>query len=381
MLAPFKSFAGFTLELPVALTAVDETVVKITTHNRIMAKTEGAENTGVYVFTPDGRLEHFLRIPGQASLVDFVHSPWDHAYFLSTLRDESRYELLIFDESNGSFIGNGYIQDGSDWVKERDVREGPLFRQAIVAGDRLFFSNWTEGEQFKNPLLQETRMTPLEDGFKFEKIGKPFSRQVGSSRLFEGSYSQRWIAKKGEDLLVMDQLQPRVWLYGENGNTKKVNQKSINLQYRNFPYDDDPISQPFKSSNFNKWFFSFTRVQGFYGLDSDSFVVGYNSPNKNHKWYLPDPLLPEPKIYKYSDEGDEKPYLLQLVKLDKNLEQDGKTLTLEGYFLLGSRGSEVLVWKSKALASSDGKPHFEIAVESILSSEFERSWVDRVWDR
>ena len=373
-----------TLEKVLALYGVDETVVKMVSNSKIMARSEEPEHQAVHVFGLDGGLEMTLSVRLREDetfrgFVDFGYSPWDHRYVVSVelINEEEKqryYELQIFDGEDGEFLGNGYVYHDGAWVSRKGVEKGALVDQIVSDRNSLFFNYWGIDPDYDQALLTEVKMRPYLDGFSFEKEGESFSPRVGESLIFKSDFCRRYLVAESDRLLVLDQMQPRIWLFGADPMRRKkdASYKAINLKYRVLPFespDSDLPSFKYKPTqdDFLTWFYSFSRVEGFKRMGGHNYVVAYTAPNESH------PAYRDGKLQKSNNEfgNFDTPALfkLHLTSLFNDLTPTGKTISLEGFHFLGADSEKIYVWRDVAssAAGDDKKRSFTIEVTAISS--------------
>ena len=374
MLVLVISFAlssfGFqvTLSDPVVIPGLDGSIANLSISpggDRILFRSEEPGQAGIKVFKPDGELELHLEVPGQrVSFGAFARYP-AYGVYLATGYADGAINIWVFSDRTGAFLGYGYVNRDDSWQKHP-----AFYQQFIPVGNKLFVSDYTTQSQFTEPLLKEVRMVPHDDGYRFEQVGEAFSRNVQEAKYFEGNFSERWIVPTEHDdgtLCVVDQLQPRVWIFEREAGRgyKRAYHRPLQLEHRVFPLDEYHNQPPEGDHEaLRKWYHQFSMVGGFYRFDKNHSLLGYSAPNLEHPWYSP---TPDEKNSEMS------PFILHLTFMDRKFKTKGFA-RFPGYFLLGvdSRG-KILIWKGEKIVDEEGPfDPYQITIRTIGPDQFQR---------
>ena len=214
-------------------------------------------------------------------------------------------------------------------IVDENRSEAVFFRQILSTSDERLFLNVgdpRDGALKNQPLLTEVGVDKVDaDSFHFTELGNRFSRQLVESRLLGNAYKLRWLAKSpsNDRLYVVDELQPRGWLFEETSRATYERGKSRPFDLVGYvaPYDLVPSRE-----NQMKWYYSFSRVTGFYA-HGDGFIIGYHSPNREHPWYAFDGEASKDESAPF--------FVLYLQVLDDNLQRVGPPGTFPGGFFAG----------------------------------------------
>jgi len=275
-----------------------------------------------------------LREKGQVGSMGFI--PSHEFYVVTVFNDYGKGPILttyLFD-IDGASIGQVYDHNKDP---DKDPTAGELgFSQYLNANNHLYLNIWDReliGAK-EPPLLQEFRLVPHGyDGWAFEPISNKFSYQDLESRFFGNNYFARWIVEKDAgEFLVVDELQPRVWLFRSDDRSiyeEEQTPYSLNLDKRVFhqKYKRDDQSNA-------EWLSSFSRVTGFAKL-KQGYVITYFTPNSDHRSHNRDGV---------GASSDNLLFTLCIQKLDKNLSKIGSPIEKPGAFYIGSSDDRVFLY-------------------------------------
>ena len=214
-----------------------------------------------------------------------------------------------------------FTENGQPLV-EASTPEWNYVRQFIPVDSRLFLNNWERHMEVDEepPVLREVVLNPEESGYAFKELGIPFSRQFAEARAFNNNFKMRWIVddKSKNQLIVADELQPRLWIYQDTGasNYVELEHVDINLEHRSLPY-----RWKSEDETFDQWYYSFSTTTGFYNFE-DGYVISYTIPVRNSE--------------KYSKNSQNITFVLCLARLDGQFKRIGKTLQMPDQYMLGA---------------------------------------------
>ena len=285
------------------------------------------DDTSIYGFDLDGTLSFQLTIDDGWIVASFGFVPSHRVYAVCiNKRGEERWEFRFFDEEGG-YLGPGYNKVGSNEL---------YYRQIIACADKVFLNkyDYKHINSDNTPILQEAKLEPYQDGFVFQLVGDAFSTQLVESRGFGANFKKRWLVPDQNNLYVVDQLQPRAWVFNTDGGRsqyKRDKHRPISLSkstsYFEFFAGED------SQENRQKWFHSFTKVTGFYRF-GDGFLISYTRPNREHAWYAF-----EPEEVKTGA----APFVLCLQRVDQNFEQVGENVEWSGAHMIGAQGKTAYI--------------------------------------
>ena len=167
----------------------------------------------------------------------------------------------------------------------------PVFRKILPVGRRLFALDLGGFDPWYNPgapVLVEIGLQRDGDRWAVVQRGDHFQRFSSQQIRFDANFKLFWIVEDPyhENLYVMDQLTPVVFHYVPS---QRNGWYSYELRpERIFPalphYRPPPnalnylaLSKP----EYLRWWFSWSRINGFYGL-GDDFLIGYEVPDPKH---------------------------------------------------------------------------------------------------
>ena len=286
------------------------------------------EYSEIIVYDPANRSNVYLSVPYGFFAFNAIYLPVVKAYCVGIhKRDKFQTQYLLFDD-DGLLLGNLWVKD-----RENDGLTDQIpFAQIIPADDRLFVNLWSmDHKENGGDMLQEAEIEYTADGYVLRRIGQSFDPLVMEARVlnFYHDYKNRWIVKEGPVFTVMDELQPRAWLYVDAGKSqfeKLGAQRPVNLSHRYQPIKA-PKEFRTNTTDFLDWYYSFSRLTGFASF-KNGFILAYEAPNKNH------PYIKEPPT---SSLGAEKELFdLHLELFDKNFTPiNNKKFSKNGAYFIG----------------------------------------------
>jgi hypothetical protein len=174
----------------------------------------------------------------------------------------------------------------------------------------------------------------IEDGVLIvENERQPFKKMTRLQGEYQHSFKLHWAAREGDTYFVVDQLEPKIWIYDDAaiarekktdfGEPVEVFSMPLALKY----WVDVPDNSEFKRRPIRQsmiWWSSWSRIN-YFGMHNGRFVVAYEVPN-----------------------SEESTSSLQIVQvLDREGRHVGEPLVIEYGSFLGILDDQVLVVSEK----------------------------------
>lgn len=253
--------------------------------------------------------------PELIGLVGTFH--WDGNYYW--LVDDWHADSLLFDRS-GTLVSRFPIH----------------YHQFIALDRRLFVldsRNLRLGGRVYPPVLYEIQYQIRDGTLGITNLGPGFKRITPRQQSFRNNFKMVWVVPENHRLLVVDQLEPKIWIYDAAVIARERNlplhqpllPRSIPLQLTEYilpPFADDP------GGDFITWLHSWSRINHF-AAQEKGYLVGYD--------------IPDPERARET---------LQVVQgVDRSGRATGQLLRTRGY-LMGIRNGSVLIFQERK--GSDG---------------------------
>ncbi len=351
----------FTLKYQPSLRGVDETILKLDSRDRILVRSESSGAAEVAVLDSSGLFLFALPVPGESvAFYDFAYSE-ENGVFLVSVRSDGQKMTRVYG-ADGGFLGLLRAEASSGiWT------EACFFRQIIAVGNGggLFVNTYHPGNAYLDPLIQPVRVEWDDRGPYLERLGAPFSPQLNESRFFKATYFRRYITawQGGDEVRVVSELESHAWVHAREEKDASFQSKKplqLPLAHRVSPlgvYRTFQDGLPYKKEELERFYWSFSRVQGYQRLEgTDYAALAYSAPNE---------------VYY---EGDETaaPFLLYVVCLDKNFRKVSKEISREGSFFLGAVDKRILLWQAEPVAveaRDANKKRWRIRVDPSIFAE------------
>lgn len=192
----------------------------------------------------------------------------------------------FFFDRHGQVLGEGYQIDSSG------KRDRIFFRQLIAVPDGIFAVDLSGINFWRNPepraVVGVTFQVVPEDGVLVQTSGPHFARLTQKQIALNYNFKLHWIVRESnhDNLYVVDQVSPNIRHFvpnpmGENGELG-LQTPAIPMalpRYQPPPDTWDEISKT--QEDFDRWWYSWSRVNGFYVLGED-FLVAYEISNPNN---------------------------------------------------------------------------------------------------
>ena len=241
-----------------------------------------AHETSLFHWNAQGSLINaiHLEVPKKFWLTCFYYDAITRRYWLV----EPRNGKSVFYDENGAFLGDAYKLDSNG------KKIPATYRQLFPTKDRLFASEGTT-DTWKYPhakVISEIQIERDAEGdFFIRNVGKPFCALTDAQKKLDYNFKLHWLVEDEyhNNLYVADQVTSRIRHFAPDPN---LEDNMYELQKKTIPYSLPGYKKPPESWNhtirsreeYNAWFYSWSRVNGFYRL-RDGYLVGYNIPGKN----------------------------------------------------------------------------------------------------
>jgi len=345
------------------------------------------EDTALQVFNLQG--EKLASINGKESkfrIANFAALAQDNIAYAVCFFDQAskgkgspRWETWLYDQS-GSKLGQ--IVDSSN----QEDPENFYIRELITAGGQLFANSGqlpTEDET-NPPLLQKVQLMPIESNqYELQPLGKPFSAQLAETASFKAQFKRRWVLPglDPEKILVLDQLQPRIWPFSANqfdpdSFDRLDNPEPLKFENRIFPFEyfnphkyreetrkkAQGSLSPTQAAWF-EWLYSFSQNTGFWQF-GEGYLLAYT---------VPLPELQKDQLISQEVKPREvwRQFGLMLQRLDENFVRQGAPKAYIGRHCMGVIDDIVYLVKPGQQASAFGEKAPKHEVEIVLLSDFD----------
>ena len=296
------------------------------------------EYAAVYAYDPQTKTSIPLELPTGFYAYTFSYLPLELTYCVGAHQPDDKISRLFFFSEEGIDLGTGWFEDQPG----TELTEDFPWRQIIPAGEKVFANIWQESFMTKNRpgMLREIELSPIQGGFLVSPVSEAFDPQVLEANTFNNNFKNRWIVARDNSYWVLDEVQHQAWVFKESFSAeyrKSGFRRSLNLKNRVSPVELQQVSSRHK--DFQKWFYSFSRVTGFYAY-RDGFLVGYVSPNRSLKDYG--------GSLDGSDESRKSTrFVLYLQSLDSSLKPDSAEMPFdsEPTFLIGVHKNVIFLFQ------------------------------------
>ena len=252
--------------------------------------------------------------PGEFVWAGQVH--WDGDYYW--VIDSKSLSSSVFD-NHGKYMD----------------RQPIYFRQFVPVGDELFILDFSKVNQFDGnypQTLQKIEYRIDGRGLSVEMTPLKFKKVSQRQKDFHYNFKLVWVVREGQDYLVVDQLEPKIWVYspetiGRESKTpdnRPFEAPFVNVQAR--LWVDPPKFVPGNLKNdkdFLYWWQSWSRVNYFANAGED-FIFAYERP----------------------DEKDPAESLQVIQRIGRDGRAKGEPLILSGV-IMGVRKNQVYIFKEE----------------------------------
>lgn len=250
--------------------------------------------------------------PGEFQFVGQVL--WDGTYYWVV--DSRMLESSVFD-NNGRFL----------------FRHPLYFRQFVPVEDEIFVLDFSQLNQRRGNLpttLQKIEYDVGEKAINVKLVNPRFKKVSERQREFQYNFKLVWVVREGNEYLVVDQLEPKIWRYSPETIARESKLTEMELfepPYTPFQatrWEEPPKSMPASRKSdreFVVWWRSWSRINYFAKAGND-YMVAYEAP---------DP-----------DSPAESFQVIQ--RIAKNGKAIGKSMALEGA-IMGVRNNQVYIFK------------------------------------
>jgi len=261
--------------------------------------------------------------PGEFVWAGQVH--WDGEYYW--VIDSKSLSSSVFDRQ-GKYLD----------------RKPVYFRQFVPVQDELFILDFSKVNQWDGNFpttLQKITYRVDEDGLSVELTPLRFKKVSQRQKDFHYNFKLVWVARDGQDYLVVDQLEPKIWVYSpetiererSTPEDRPFEPPYVNVQARRWV--EPPKSMPgnIKSDkDFLYWWQSWSRIN-YFARAGETFIFAYEIP----------------------DEDDPSESLQVIQRIGRDGRAKGKPLILNG-FIMGVRGDQVYLFDEED--SEDGFSYY-----------------------
>ena len=215
--------------------------------------------------------------------------------YLSTyFFDGEYYWLCLFRPTEREYVSHIFDTDGN--LVSENVGPEYYLRFFRSVDDKLFGSkSITEEVLYQEPYLFLANEIDysIKDGNLDVQFGKGFFKVKQQQKDFNYNYKLIWIAKRNGRYLVLNQVEPRVYIYDEDAIglelaqgfkiPSEIKYHSLDLdRYVKPPAKSYVLKKPVPASTYRKmkmqWYLSWSRFLWF-GAYQDGFVVAYEIPD------------------------------------------------------------------------------------------------------
>lgn len=250
------------------LTSLDYNQIKMGFDGTVLARTKYQ----LWHWDTDGKLMRRLAQkgsgPGEVQGMGAVFWNGEHYWVI----DNQALFSSLFDK-NGKFLS----------------RRTLYFRQLIEVDGQVFGVDYSRANQFQGNFprnLQELNVKVMGDELVVERTDLLFNKVTRAQQNLEMNFKLLWVAKRGDTYLVVNQLEPRMYLFDEEARRKEAS-KSIEEFHEtdyvtlNLPHFEAPPESFTKQRTRRAlmgWWRSWSRINFFTSL-GENFLVCYEVPS------------------------------------------------------------------------------------------------------
>lgn len=222
-----------------------------------------------------------------------------------------------------------------------------FFRQLIRVDDRLFAIDLSQFDAWRSqypPVLKEINYNIANNQLNISETGMRFKKVSKRQMELRFNFKLVWVVQEGDTYLVVDQLEPKIWVYDNNARQTEAGiavDKPFEPNFRpmQVKYWVEPpkrLEKKRSQSEHLVYWNSWSRIN-YFGRLGDAYVLAYNTP----------------------DEEDE----YNSVQVIQRIAKDGRALgdpILANGFIMGSKDNKVFLF-----SEGDNEDEFVYLVRTL----------------